>query len=296
MKVVITGSEGMVGGRLQKALEARGFEIVCTDFDLSEAEYPDQKLDEEYLVIHVAGEKSNNPAALSRNNVLATNFVIDNLCSQELCKGLIYFSSIAVFGIQDEVITEKSEKKPDNFYGFSKLICENLIQTKIKDKTTVIVRPTNIIAPNTSTLIGQIVNSILTGETFEAWESSLVTKRDYVWIDDVVDGVVRLTEMIHADSLSGSNEVNFCMGKSYSLKEIIDTTEKITGKKLRLIVTDSKAFRGRDLNVDTIKEKALFGRSLSKTSLEDSINVLHKSIFRDPDKEAKSTNWGSGDR
>ena len=122
MKVVITGSEGMVGGRLQKALEARGFELVCTDFDLAELEYPELKLDKEYIVIHVAGEKTNNPAALSRNNVLATNFVIDNLCSQEPCKGLIYFSSIAVFGIQEEVITEESEKKPDNFYGFSKLI------------------------------------------------------------------------------------------------------------------------------------------------------------------------------
>ncbi len=251
MKVVITGSEGMVGGRLQKALEARGSELVCTNFDLAEPEYPDLKLDEEYLVIHVAGEKTNNPAALSRNNVLATNFVIDNLCRQELCKGLIYFSSIAVFGIQDEVITEESEKKPDNFYGFSKLICENLIQAKLKDKTTVIVRPTNIIAPNTSTLVGQIVHSILTGETFEAWESSLVTKRDYIWIDDVVDGVVKLVEMIQADSLRGNTEINFCMGKSYSLKEIIDEAEKITGKDLRLIITDSKAFRGRDLNASS---------------------------------------------
>lgn len=255
MKVVITGSEGMVGGRLQNALEARGFELVCTNFDLVEPEYPDLKLDEEYLVIHVAGEKTNNPAALSRNNVLATNCVIDNLCRQELCKGLIYFSSIAVFGIQDEVITEESEKKPDNFYGFSKLICENLIQTKLKDKTTVIVRPTNIIAPNTSTLVGQIVHSILTGETFEAWESSLVTKRDYVWIDDVVDGVVKLTEMIDSNDLRGNTEINFCMGKSYSLKEIIDLAEKITGKELRLIMTDSMAFRGRDVFVksDNIK-------------------------------------------
>lgn len=249
MKVVITGSEGMVGGRLQKALEAKSFGLVCTDFDLAEPEYPDLKLNEEYLVIHVAGEKTNNPVALSRNNVLATNFVIDNLCRQELCKGLIYFSSIAVFGIQDEVITEESEKKPDNFYGFSKLICEDLIQAKLKDKTTVIVRPTNIIAPNTSTLVGQIVHSILNGETFEAWESSLVTKRDYIWIDDVVDGVVRLVEMIQADCLRGNTEMNFCMGKSYSLKEIIDTAEKITGKELRLIITDSKAFRGRDVFV-----------------------------------------------
>jgi len=250
MKVVITGSEGMVGGRLQKALEARGFEIVCTDFDLSEAEYPDQKLDEEYTVIHVAGEKTNNPAALSRNNVLATNHVIDNLCRQELCKGLIYFSSIAVFGIQDEVITEESEKKPDNFYGFSKLICETLIQTKLKDKITVIVRPTNIIAPNTNTLVGQIVYSILKDEPFEAWESSLVTKRDYIWIDDVIDGVVKLVEMIQLDTLKGNTEINFCMGKSFSLEEIIDTAEKITEKKLRLVITDSKAFRGRDLNVE----------------------------------------------
>jgi len=250
----------MVGGRLQNALEAKGFELVCTNFDLAEPEYPDLKLDEEYLVIHVAGEKTNNPVALSRNNVLATNFVIDNLCRQELCKGLIYFSSIAVFGIQDEVITEESEKKPDNFYGFSKLICENLIQTKLKDKTTVIVRPTNIIAPNTSTLVGQIVHSILTGETFEAWESSLVTKRDYVWIDDVVDGVVSLTEMIQADSLRGNTEINFSMGKSYSLKEIINAAEKITGKELRLIITESKAFRGKDLNASSTTTERIMRR------------------------------------
>ncbi len=272
MKVVITGSEGMVGGRLQKALEAKGFELVCTNFDLSEPQYSILELDKEYLVIHVAGEKTNNPAALSRNNVLATDFVIDNLCRQELCKGLIYFSSIAVFGIQDEVITEESEKKPDNFYGFSKLICEGLIHTKLKDKTTVIVRPTNIIAPNTNTLVGQIVHSILTGQTFEAWESSLVTKRDYIWIDDVVDRVVKLVEMIQADSLSGSTEINFCMGKSYSLKEIIDKAEKIIGKELRLIITDSKAFRGRDLNVSSTATKRI-ARRKPKT-LEKSIGII----------------------
>jgi len=258
MKLVITGSEGMVGGRLQKALEAKGFELVCTNFDLAEPEYPDLKLDEEYLVIHVAGEKTNNPAALSRNNVLATSFVMDNLCRQELCKGLIYFSSIAVFGIQEEAITEESEKKPDNFYGFSKLICESLIQTKLKDKITVIVRPTNIVAPNTSTLVGQIVHSILTGETFEAWESSLVTKRDYIWIDDVVDGVVKLVEMIQADSLTGNTEINFCMGKSYSLREIIDQVQKSTMKELKLDITESGEFRQKNLRVFSIFKHRLF--------------------------------------
>ncbi len=272
MKVVITGSEGMVGRRLQKALEAKSFGLVCTNFDLAEPEYPDLKLDEEYLVIHVAGEKTNNPAALSRNNVLATNFVMDNLCRQALCKGMIYFSSIAVFGIQDEVITEESEKKPDNFYGFSKLICEDMIKAKLKDKITVIVRPTNIIAPNTSTLVGHVVHSILTGETFEAWESSLVTKRDYVWIDDVVDGVVSLIEMIQADNLSGGTEINFCMGKSYSLRKIIDTAEEIAGKNLRLIITDSKAFRGRDLNVRSNPFQRIMERK--PTNLEKIIKCL----------------------
>ena len=279
MKTVITGSEGMVGGRLQNALETRGFELVCTNFDLVEPEYPDLKLDEEYLVIHVAGEKTNNPAALSRNNVLATNCVIDNLCRQELCKGLIYFSSIAVFGIQDEVITEESEKKPDNFYGFSKLICENLIQTKLKDKTTVIARPTNIIAPNTSTLVGQIVHSILTGETFEAWESSLVTKRDYIWIDDVVDGVVRLTEMIQANNLSGNTEINFCMGKSYSLREIIDQVQKLTMKELKLNITNSRDFREKNLRVFSVFNHRLFEKK--NTDLEKAIQeIVQHSILR----------------
>jgi len=275
MKVVITGSEGMVGGRLQKAIEARGFELLCTDFDLAEPEYPDLELTQEYIVIHFSAEESSDPSALSKNNVLATDNVAINLCQSEFCKGLIYLSSISVFGIQDEAITEESEKKPDNFYGFSKLICENLIQAKLKSKTTVIIRPTNIIAPNTSTLVGQIVNSILKGETFEAWESSLVTKRDYIWIDDVVDGVVRLTEMIQADNLSGNAEINFCMGKSYSLKEIIDTAEKITGKDLRLIITDSKAFRGRDLNVRSICFRKLVSKPV------DLVNaiVLLKSCF-----------------
>ena len=106
MKVVITGSEGMVGGRLQKALEARGFKLVCTNFDLAEPEYPDLKLDEEYLVIHVAGEKTNNPAALSQKQRARNELCYRHLCRQDYAKGLIYFSSIAVFGIQDEVITK----------------------------------------------------------------------------------------------------------------------------------------------------------------------------------------------
>jgi len=65
---------------------------------------------------------------------------------------------------------------------------------------------------------------------------------------------------MQADSLTGNTEINLCMGKSYSLQEIIDTAEKITGKELRLIITDSKAFRGRDLNVRLIN----FGELVKK--------------------------------
>jgi len=87
-----------------------------------------------------------------------------------------------------------------------------------------------------------------------------------------VDGVVKLTEMIDSNDLRGNTEINFCMGKSFSLEEIIDTAEKTTGKILRLTITDSKAFRGRDLSVRSTTIERII-RKKPKT-LEQSIGII----------------------
>lgn len=252
MNIILTGSKGMVGRRLRKALEEKGFYVLCTSFDLAKDNYPEIDLKEEYLVIHAAAKKSNKGEELSRNNILATHLVIDKLCKNPLCRGIIFFSSIAVFGIHDEVITEQSTFTPDTFYGFSKLTCEQLIRLRMKDAKYVIIRPTNIIAPTTETLVGQVVNSIIRGETFEAWESSLLSRRDYIWIEDVINGIVKLVSLIQSEEIKEKTEINFCSGQSYSLQQIIQEAEEIVGKKLKTRISDSNSFRKRDLFVKSV--------------------------------------------
>lgn len=260
MRIVLTGSKGMIGSRLAKALRARGYDILCTWFDLADPVYPEMDLEGGFVVVHAAGRKTGEAAILSRDNVLATQRLLESLCLRDECRGLVYFSSIAAFGIQEETITEQSPRRPDTFYGFSKMVCEDLIRSALHERPCAIIRPTNTIASSTENIVGMMVSLALRGESFEAWESSLRTKRDYILVDDVVDAAVELARRFASGESGGRMEMNLCMSSSHSLAEVLTEVEAATGKQLSLNVTDSRAFRGRDLYVSSDAFCRLLGR------------------------------------
>ena len=62
------------------------------------------------------------------------------------------------------------------------------------------------------------------------------------------------------------------MGKIVQFERNNRHGRKITGKKLRLIVTDSKAFRGRDLSVRSTTIERIIRRK--PKTLEQSIGII----------------------
>lgn len=257
MKIILTGSEGMLGKRFLEMNEKLNEEkqIICTDFDLVE-EKPYQKIDikDDFIVVHIAGQKGSDKSFLLRNNITATSQLLNQLCLKDNCKGMIFISSIAVFGLQDYVITEDSPRLPDNYYGFTKKVCEEMIEETLKDKQYIILRPTNIFSKDRSTMVGNLLYMIEHQETFNAWEESLRVKRDYIFIDDVVEGINNSIELIETSKII-KKELNLAGGNSYSLSEIINILEKLTQKELPLIIEKAKGFRGKDLIIESDKSR-----------------------------------------
>ena len=248
MLYLITGSKGYVGSYVKKIFIENNERIKELTFELSEDTNYHETYEEDFIVIHIAGEKSNDIKKLIKNNIVATCYVIKNLVLQEKCKGMVFISSIAVFGIQDEIITENSAFRYENYYGFSKYICEKMICESLVDKNYYILRPTNIYSDDNNNLIGMISDSIKKGKEFEIWKSSLTTKRNYIHVNEVSKIIYKAAQNIKHGTIQKS--INVASDKSYSLEEIIKFLEKKYNNKLNQKIINNIGYRGRDLLVD----------------------------------------------
>ena len=109
------------------------------------------------LIIHLAafsGVKEFNKNTLKsfNNNVLATKNLVKFAFKKQNTK-LIFSSSAAVYGkVSREKISEQNICNPANYYGLSKLACENIINNAFKNKKNnyAILRYFNV--------VGSIVN------------------------------------------------------------------------------------------------------------------------------------------
>lgn len=147
MKILITGTQGLIGSRAAKVFgkehEIHGADILAPDPEerIDLAEYIEvKKLFEKFIpefVIHCAGNgnpedcEADHDMAI-RNNVLATRNIA-SLCADYNC-GLIFCSTDHVYRYKElpETLHEYNETKGASYYGFSKLLCEQEIKTKVK--------------------------------------------------------------------------------------------------------------------------------------------------------------------
>jgi nucleoside-diphosphate-sugar epimerase len=97
-----------------------------------------------------------------------------------------------------------------------------------------VIRPFNIYGPGQPKhfLIPKIVNMVRKKVQIELFDLS--PKRDYIYIDDVVDALVKTLEL----KLPGYNVFNIGSGKSLSVKEVVESVQNIAGTNLEVISTD----------------------------------------------------------
>ena len=250
MKILLTGSEGFVGGYLRKELEKTGHIVYCIDrvkvsrinyfcFDLSDEILSLEKLfkDERFdLVIHLAAAKGDYNLKYDdfyRDNVIASKKLITLIKFLNI-KSVIAYSTVSVYGHHNKIKCEKAELAPNNEYGATKLESENLFINwrnldLAKNKLT-ILRPSVIYGENNFANMYNLLDQL--NKKFPV----SVGNGNYIKSMVAVENIVDIT-IFCINRLEGLQIYN-CTDKPYpKLKEVIKYIIEIKGfSKPRIVI------------------------------------------------------------
>ena len=171
MRVLISGSTGLIGSRILEFLERDGHEVVLLvrrklkvsneqiifDFNSGTGEISQKNLESIGLFIHCAGlahqEKGIDLDYQLNQRVWDTNFngvvkLLDKFNSLEFSCDTIFISSVAVYGAISGVdISADEDCRPIDSYGASKLCAESEFTkwAQLNSRNCIVLRPPIII-------------------------------------------------------------------------------------------------------------------------------------------------------
>jgi nucleoside-diphosphate-sugar epimerase len=269
-RVLITGMTGSIGQELKKKLQDHGHAVVGEKSHfkrIQQEDYFDQiEQPEDIDVVYHLAAKSfvpdswNHPAEYTETNVLGTNRVLE-FCRTFKAK-IVLVSSYA-YGIPQYLpIDEKHPVSAANPYALSKLMAEELCQFYGAHYQVpfTIVRPFNVYGAkgNKKLLIPEIIEQIERGKEIEV--KDLVPKRDYIFINDLIDLLIRLME-------DQQNEIyNAGSGESLSVAEVIKVCQRVWGTDLPIISNDvsrQNEIPETQADMTKVKEKLSWSPSFS---------------------------------
>lgn len=257
------------------------------------------KESEAEAVLHFAGfimvgESMQNPTKYFRNNVSNSIELLD-ACVQAEVKKIVFSSTAAVFGMPDRVpIEEDFPKNPINAYGDSKLMFESLLRwyKQIHGIDFVAFRyfnaagasPTRGEAHKIETHLIPNILKVPAGEK----ESCSIFGTDY----DTPDGTC-IRDYIHVQDLASahllalnpeaSGHYNLGNGEGYSVREVIDTCERVTGAKIKVIEEPRRPGDPPRLIASSKKAIEELGWKPEHDTLEDIISSAWKWHKEHPD-------------
>ena len=231
---LVTGANGFIGRKLVEELRCRQYDVSiltrsCGDISDPKilAEFPPAS-----IVFHLAGcsgivDSWSHTADFMRDNVIGTQNVI-SYCIRHKAK--LVFASTYVYG-QPAVlpISEACSVQPNNPYAMSKYLGENLcaFAAQYQDITVAVLRLFNVFGhgQRSEFLVPTIFSQIEKGEGI--YLKDLRPKRDYVYIDDVVNAFVCAAQIG-----TGLGIFNIGYGRSYSVSELVAMAQHIAGTHL----------------------------------------------------------------
>ncbi len=308
MKYLVTGAAGFIGMYVAKRLLEQGHEVVGLDnlndyylpelkqwrlaqleafesfrfikLDLADREGMAELFEKEQFqrVIHLAAQAGvrysiENPFAYVDSNLIGMMTILEG-CRHNAVEHLVYASSSSVYGMNDKVPFSETDMvdNPVSLYAATKKSNELMAHSysKLYNIPTTGLRFFTVYGPAGRPDMAPwlFTEAILKGEPIKVFNHGKMM-RDFTYIDDIVEGVIRIQDVIPADKIPYSL-FNIGNNEPIELARFIKAIETATGKEAERIMLGMQPGDVERTYADTTRLETVVGYK-PQTEIEDGI-------------------------
>ena len=299
MNILVTGGAGYVGSHAVRRLAEAGHEVCVYDNlsrghraaigdvplvvgHLADTPRLIETMSERKIeaVMHFAafalvGESVSDPGLYYQNNVVGSLSLLEAMRLSEARK-IVFSSTTATYGEPEKMpIAEETPQRPINPYGFTKLVIERALSAYAAAYGFgyAAMRYFNAAGANPSGQIGEdhqpeshLIPIVLQaalgqresitvfGDDYPTADGTCI--RDYVHVDDLADAHLKSLERLEPGA---ALELNLGTGSGYSVRQVIDTCRRVTGRTIRETMGQRRAGDPPELVADSRKAQRVLG-------------------------------------
>ncbi len=232
------------------------------------------------------GESVTDPDKYYRNNVVGTLTLLEAMLAASV-KRFVFSSTCATYGVPKVVpITEDHPQNPINPYGATKLMVERILTDfdVAYDLKSVVFRYFNAAGADPTGLLGEdhnpethliplvLMAALGKRESISIFGTDYPTPdgtciRDYIHVTDLADAHVLGLEYL----FQGGDTATFNLGNGngFSVRQVIDTAELVTGQDIKVTVSDRRPGDPPSLVGSSEKAKKTLGWSPQYPEVKD---------------------------
>lgn len=301
-ELIENGAEVVIIDNLETGFaEAVHPEATFYQGDLRDRKFLDTVLGKEKdidAVIHFAansqvGESMTNPLKYYDNNICGTKTLLEALVAHGIDK-IVFSSTAATYGEPECIPIQEGDKtEPTNAYGETKLSMEKMFKwvEKAHGMRYVSLRYFNACGAHKSGEIGEAHNpethliplilQVPLGkrEHIAVFGTDYPTKdgtciRDYIHVTDLAAAHILAVKYLMAGNKS--DIFNLGNGVGFTVREVIEMAEKVTGESIKVVETERRAGDPAVLIASSEKAKTILGWNPKHDSLSEIIKSAWK--------------------
>lgn len=311
-KCLVTGGTGLIGREVVELLIKFGAKVKIVSLDrinineeaehvygdLTNLEFCLDKTKNIDYVFHLAGIKGSievtksRPASFFVPMIMMNTNIIEASRRNNVNK-LVYTSSIGAYSSAEIFVEGENEEGPpmDMYPGWAKRMAELQIKA-FKQQYGLewsIVRPCNVYGPgdnfdpNNAMVIPSLMMKVRRGDDpVMVWGDGSAI-RDFAYSKDVAKGVIQA--LVYGTK---GNYINLGSGKGYSIKELVETLNKIVDFNYEFDTSKSSGFPRRVMNIEKAEKEINYK---PETSLEKGLKETWEWFIENSEEYKNKKNY-----